>query len=35
VKVTAPGRSKVRVQTRRGYFDSETPAKLRMGKGAS
>lgn len=35
VKVTAPGRGKVRVQTRRGYFDSETPAKLGIGKGAS
>ncbi len=35
VKVTAPGRGKVRVRTRRGYFDSETPAKLGIGKGAS
>lgn len=35
VKVTAPGRGKVRVQTRRGYFNSETPAKLGIGKGAS
>jgi Ca-activated chloride channel family protein len=33
VKVNAPGRGKIRVQTRRGYFGSETPAAL--GKRAS